>query len=292
MSGVRIRGLTRRFGDRTVLDRLDLDLAPGSFTALLGRSGSGKTTLLRTLAGLDPAPADAVVAVPQPTTVVFQEPRLLPWAPVWQNVGLGLDAADARARAEAALHEVGLGRHLDAWPLPLSGGEAQRVALARALVRLAENRMPRSGIALAIASRGALGWRVQRLLLAPEAVGPTSRRWFARTLGTMALALAVVCGARLGVADTAIADLHVASAFGPVVAVNARDPAGSFALRIHRGRVIEASVEHQPLARASIRQRGDRVTLLGAMREPIVSFRVTPQGRIEWPARVAKLHRD
>ena len=131
-SGVHVRGLTRRFGARTVLDRLDLDLAPGSFTALLGRSGSGKTTLLRTLAGLDPADG---VAVPRPTSVVFQEARLLPWAPVWQNVTLGLDGADARSRAAEALQEVGLARHADAWPLTLSGGEAARVALARALVR-------------------------------------------------------------------------------------------------------------------------------------------------------------
>ena len=130
--GVHIRGLTRRFGERTVLDRLDLDLAPGSFTALLGRSGSGKTTLLRTLAGLDTAEG---VTVPRPTTVVFQEARLLPWAPVWQNVMLGLDGPDARSRAADALQEVGLARHADAWPLTLSGGEAARVALARALVR-------------------------------------------------------------------------------------------------------------------------------------------------------------
>ena len=131
-SGVHIRGLTRRFGERTVLDRLDLDLAPGSFTALLGRSGSGKTTLLRTLAGLDPAEG---VTVPRPTAVVFQEARLLPWAPVWQNVMLGLDGPDARSRAADALQEVGLARHAEAWPLTLSGGEAARVALARALVR-------------------------------------------------------------------------------------------------------------------------------------------------------------
>jgi sulfonate transport system ATP-binding protein len=139
MTGVHIRNLTRRFGARfsehTVLDRLDIDLAPGSFTALLGRSGSGKTTLLRTLAGLDPTPPGATVQTPEPTAVVFQEPRLLPWAPVWQNVALGLPGADTRTRASAALHEVGLARHLDAWPLTLSGGEAQRVALARALVR-------------------------------------------------------------------------------------------------------------------------------------------------------------
>ena len=135
MSGVHIDNLTRRFGDRTVLDRLDIDLRPGSFTALLGRSGSGKTTLLRTLAGLDPAPADATVETPDPTAVVFQEPRLLPWAPVWENVALGLSGAGTRKRAAAALQEVGLGRHLDAWPLTLSGGEAQRAALARALIR-------------------------------------------------------------------------------------------------------------------------------------------------------------
>ena len=131
MPGVDVRNLTRRFGARTVLDPLE----PGSFTALLGRSGSGKTTLLRTLAGLDPAPPPAAVTVPDRTAVVFQEPRLLPWAPVWQNVALGLDGANARERAEAALAEVGLTRHAGAWPLTLSGGEAQRVALARALVR-------------------------------------------------------------------------------------------------------------------------------------------------------------
>jgi sulfonate transport system ATP-binding protein len=133
--GVSIRRLTRRFGANTVLDALDLDLAAGSFTALLGRSGSGKTTLLRTLAGLDTAPADARITLPNPVAVAFQEPRLLPWKQVWRNVTLGLSGRDARGRAEAALREVGLQRHLDAWPATLSGGEAQRVALARALVR-------------------------------------------------------------------------------------------------------------------------------------------------------------
>ena len=133
--GVRVRDLTRQFGSATVLDRLNLDLRPGEFVALLGRSGSGKTTLLRTLAGLDPAPADAIVAVPHPTAVVFQEPRLLPWKRVWRNVALGLKDAAPRERAEAALREVGLAHRLDAWPVTLSGGEAQRAALARALVR-------------------------------------------------------------------------------------------------------------------------------------------------------------
>ncbi|MDQ1078197.1 ABC transporter ATP-binding protein [Pseudoroseomonas cervicalis] len=132
---LRVRNLTRRFGENTVLHGLDLDLAPGSFTALLGRSGSGKSTLLRTLAGLDPVPADAVLDLPRPVSVVFQEPRLLPWKQVWQNVALGLSGRGARERAAAALQEVGLGRHLEAFPATLSGGEAQRAALARALVR-------------------------------------------------------------------------------------------------------------------------------------------------------------
>ena len=130
---VQVRGLTRQWAGPRILDALDLNLAPGSFTALLGRSGSGKTTLLRTLAGLDPVPPSATVSTPQPTTVVFQEPRLLPWKTVAENVTLGLTGA--RRAAEAALREVELGHRMDAWPVTLSGGEAQRAALARALVR-------------------------------------------------------------------------------------------------------------------------------------------------------------
>jgi len=131
---VRIRGLTRSFGGPNILDELDLDIADGAFVALLGRSGSGKSTLLRTLAGLDAAPA-GTVTVPSERTVVFQEPRLLPWKSVWRNVALGLPGSNARDRAVAALQEVGLSHRIDAWPLTLSGGEASRTALARALVR-------------------------------------------------------------------------------------------------------------------------------------------------------------
>ena len=131
---VRLRDFTRRFGDTTVIDGLDLDIAPGEFVALLGRSGSGKTTLLRTLAGLDDARGQDVT-VPDARAVVFQDARLLPWKKVWRNVALGLRGGDVRARAERALEEVGLGHRIDAWPLTLSGGEAQRTALARALVR-------------------------------------------------------------------------------------------------------------------------------------------------------------
>jgi sulfonate transport system ATP-binding protein len=129
-----LRRFVRRFGANTILDGLDLEIAAGEFVALLGRSGSGKTTLLRTLAGLD-SPDGQSVKTPNVKSVVFQEPRLLPWKPVWRNVTLGLKGEDPRAQAEAALREVGLGHRLDAWPLTLSGGEAQRTALARALVR-------------------------------------------------------------------------------------------------------------------------------------------------------------
>ncbi|WP_007517194.1 ABC transporter ATP-binding protein [Pseudofrankia saprophytica] len=131
---VRARGVRREFGGRAVLAGIDLDIAAGEFVALLGRSGSGKSTLLRILAGLD-ADATGRATVPAQSAVVFQDPRLLPWARVQDNVLLGLKGRDARARGAAALAEVGLGGHERAWPATLSGGEAQRVALARALVR-------------------------------------------------------------------------------------------------------------------------------------------------------------
>jgi len=133
-SAVRVRGVRRAFAGRAVLDGVDLDIAPGEFVALLGRSGSGKSTLLRILAGLDPD-ATGEATVPARSAVVFQDPRLLPWARVQENVLLGLKGRSAREQAAAALAEVGLGGHERAWPATLSGGEAQRAALARALVR-------------------------------------------------------------------------------------------------------------------------------------------------------------
>ncbi|MFB7513504.1 ABC transporter ATP-binding protein [Streptomyces sp. NPDC056144] len=134
--GLRIRGLVRRFGDRTVLDGVDLDIANGGFTALLGHSGSGKSTLLRAAARLDTGITSGTVEVPEASAVVFQDARLLPWARVLDNVVLGLPGprAAARERGRAALAEVGLAGKEDAWPGTLSGGEAQRAALARALV--------------------------------------------------------------------------------------------------------------------------------------------------------------
>jgi len=130
----RVRGLTKRFGDRTVLDEIDIEIARGEFVALLGRSGSGKSTLLRALAGLDRA-TDGEADVEGTVAVAFQEPRLIPWKRVWANVSLGLKTSDPRGAADTALAEVGLTEQAGAWPLTLSGGEAQRASLARALVR-------------------------------------------------------------------------------------------------------------------------------------------------------------
>ncbi len=129
-----VRDLTRHYGDRRVIDGLDLTIMRGEFVALLGESGCGKTTLLRALAGLDPVQSGRV-EVPRRPAVVFQEHRLLPWETLWRNVSLGLPAPGARARAASALTEVGLGERLDDWPRNLSGGQAQRVSLARALVQ-------------------------------------------------------------------------------------------------------------------------------------------------------------
>jgi sulfonate transport system ATP-binding protein len=129
-----VRGLSREFDGRLVLDNLDLDIEPGEFVALLGVSGTGKSTLLRALAGLDPD-VDGQLDVPGTVAVAFQEPRLLPWRRVLANVAIGLRVPDPDAVARRALAEVGLTDRADAWPLTLSGGEAQRAALARALVR-------------------------------------------------------------------------------------------------------------------------------------------------------------
>jgi sulfonate transport system ATP-binding protein len=139
---VEVEGLNRSYGDRVVLDNVDLRIAGGEFVALLGRSGSGKTTLLKALAGLDyDVTGDGRLQVPENISVVFQDSRLLPWQRVLGNVTLGL-RTDRRQlgkspdeRGREALAEVGLAGRERAWPTELSGGEQQRVALARSLVR-------------------------------------------------------------------------------------------------------------------------------------------------------------
>ena len=128
-----LAGYGRRFGDRTVVEHVDLELHRGEVVALLGASGSGKSTLLRALAGLDPG-AQGHVEAPAERTVVFQDHRLLPWKRVWRNVIIGLRGR-TKQDAVRALDEVGIAARADAWPGTLSGGESQRVALARAFIR-------------------------------------------------------------------------------------------------------------------------------------------------------------
>ncbi|WP_328535985.1 ABC transporter ATP-binding protein [Streptomyces sp. NBC_00344] len=133
---VRTDRLVRGFGDRTVLRELDLTLAAGEFTALLGRSGSGKSTLLRAVAGLDhEVQGSGLLEVTERVSLSFQDSRLLPWLRLLDNVVLGVRGAGAQERGLAALAEVGLEGRDRAWPHELSGGEQQRAALARALVR-------------------------------------------------------------------------------------------------------------------------------------------------------------
>jgi sulfonate transport system ATP-binding protein len=137
-----IRGLRKSFGDNEVLRGIDLHIPAGQFVAIVGRSGCGKSTLLRLIAGLERIDAGTISfgedTRAEDVRVMFQEPRLLPWARVLSNVevGLGRDRAspDAQARAEQALTEVGLDDKRGQWPSVLSGGQKQRVALARALV--------------------------------------------------------------------------------------------------------------------------------------------------------------
>ena len=138
-----VRALRKSFGDNEVLRGIDLHIPAGQFVAIVGRSGCGKSTLLRLMAGLETIDAGSIsfgeeAVRPQDVRVMFQEPRLLPWARVLSNVEVGLgrerQSRDAQARADKALTEVGLGDKRDDWPAVLSGGQKQRVALARALV--------------------------------------------------------------------------------------------------------------------------------------------------------------
>lgn len=133
-----VAGLRKSYGEKEVLRGIDLEIRRGEVVALIGRSGSGKSTVLRVLAGLSTSHSGDVRVEGHPS-VAFQEPRLLPWKSVVENVALGLNREavswkDALERASSLLAEVHLQGSDDAWPLTLSGGQAQRVSLARALI--------------------------------------------------------------------------------------------------------------------------------------------------------------
>jgi beta-lactamase regulating signal transducer with metallopeptidase domain len=159
---------------------------------------------------------------------------------------------------------------------------ASATDLARALVRLAEN-PSQPGLALGFFGQGDLTARVRRLLGSPPPVPPRRRR-----LCVAGALISVLCVAALGagrLADPSMRDLYVASAFGPTISIQAHDPAGSFALRVRHGRVVEASVGAWRLPSARILQSGRRVILVGSRKEPIVTLMVTPAGHIRWHAR-------
>ncbi len=122
------------------LAEISLQISARTALAVVGGSGSGKSTLLRVLAGLERPTVGTVERADDGglAGVVFQEPRLLPWLNVWQNVRLGLGPQATQEEwpsVDAALERVGLADFAQALPKELSGGMAQRVALARALVR-------------------------------------------------------------------------------------------------------------------------------------------------------------
>ena len=148
-----VRGLTKSYNGRTVLDHLDFDVLRGECLVILGRSGSGKSTLLRILAGLD-APSEGEVLVNgafvsgpgrilvpphrRGISMVFQDLALWPNLSVLGNVLLGLSAArltrkEKHARAREALAMCSIERLARRMPGEISGGEEQRAALARAI---------------------------------------------------------------------------------------------------------------------------------------------------------------
>jgi putative ABC transport system ATP-binding protein len=154
-NAVELRGVTKRFGERVVLQDVALEIAAGERVALLGESGSGKSTLLNAIAGLEPVDSgevrieatpidtlspDAMAALRrQRIGFVFQAFHLLPYLDATANVALacllaGAARAEALERARGMLEQVGMGHRARARPAQMSGGEQQRVALARALV--------------------------------------------------------------------------------------------------------------------------------------------------------------
>ncbi|MBU8536712.1 amino acid ABC transporter ATP-binding protein [Falsiroseomonas tokyonensis] len=141
-----VRALERRVGNTEILRRIDLDVMPGEAIGVIGPSGSGKSSLLRCIAGLDEVSGGAVMVEGRQTRpgdgavgMVFQQFNLWPHLTARENVALALKlvrrmpAADAAAKADAALARVGLGALGGRKPAALSGGQQQRVAIARTL---------------------------------------------------------------------------------------------------------------------------------------------------------------
>jgi NitT/TauT family transport system ATP-binding protein len=143
---IRMDRVRKQFGAGTLaIAEMSVTIEEGEFVSFLGPSGCGKSTALRMIAGLLPVTAGAIAIEPargaseQDLGFVFQEPTLMPWATVFDNVFLplrlaGVARAAAEPRVRAALADVGLSRFERAWPRELSGGMKMRVSIARALV--------------------------------------------------------------------------------------------------------------------------------------------------------------
>lgn len=149
MANVEIKNLTKKFGDLTVLDQLNLEIPDGTLVSLLGSSGCGKTTTLRLIAGFEQANEGEIYIGEERINdipvhkrnigMVFQSYALFPHMTVWQNVAYGLEQRklgkdEIKKKVDAILNLVKLSDYGMRKPKQLSGGQQQRVALARALV--------------------------------------------------------------------------------------------------------------------------------------------------------------
>ncbi len=135
MKTIAVENLTKSFGENTLFSHLSFTVPAGQISAICGPSGCGKTTLFRLLCGLE-TPDEGTILIPDDCKLayVFQEPRLLPHATVYQNLAMLYDDRSvAKAAIPQWLQRVGMAGCEDLYPHELSGGMKSRVSLARAL---------------------------------------------------------------------------------------------------------------------------------------------------------------